>query len=79
MKNVLTLFLVLCMASLSSAGLVTMVGPEPGAPGSFENPLEESQTVRIYVTADRDVDSLIAHATLVGTGSASNGDRAVGL
>ena len=70
MKKLLVLALVLGLASVASASLVTLVGITPGAPGSAENPLSPSDTIIIEVTSDTGLIGVNAMLTVTsGPGS----------
>lgn len=79
MKKLLTLVLVLSMASLASATGIYLVGPEAGAPGSAGDPLESSETVRIYVTATGNLQKMIANVSLSGTATITNASALNGV
>ena len=61
MKKLLSLVLILAVASLASATTVSLVGPAPGELGSAENPAVESDLITIQVA--------LGNGTLLGLDS----------
>lgn len=62
--------LVLGLAGVTSATTISLVAPEPGAPGSAENPLNDSDTIIIYLAgSDGDMDTLVSTISITGPGA----------
>jgi hypothetical protein len=83
MKKLLILTLVLGLSGASFGTTLYMVEPEPGAPGSEQNPLEPSDYLTIYIRGmDGDMDSLIMHMSVSGpaviTAAAGAADQGTG-
>jgi hypothetical protein len=67
MKKVLVL--VLAMATIASATVVSLVAPEEGEPGSATNPLNPSDTIVIPIVTDGGLIALDLDVQVSGAGS----------
>jgi hypothetical protein len=80
MKKLLILFLVLCVTGVTSAATISLIAPAAGTPGASDDPLENGESLRVYIAVSDDtLDTYAATITAAGAGGAITGGISGGL